>query len=168
MSLRRNHSPATPLQRLVSAPPLPTGSKRILDFPPKRRRPANVAEPIRSSTSGRTKFCRRRILAAHECGRNARERGFRGCGSRKRRRSHRDPGSPDRHSRRVHRHSDTGIHGRSQACQLRPETMAADQDRCDLRRFPGSAGRSAGGQRRPAEALPAGAGRRRLSCDADS
>jgi hypothetical protein len=40
MSLRRTHSLAVAVQRPVSAPPPPTGSKRIPDFPPRRSRGA--------------------------------------------------------------------------------------------------------------------------------
>ena len=40
----------SPVQRPVSAPPPPTGSKRIPDFPPRRSRPASVAGLIHSLT----------------------------------------------------------------------------------------------------------------------
>ena len=76
---------------------------------------------------------RGRVSVANGCGRYHRRRRVRSCRSRKCRSGDRNPGSPPRHHRGLHRYPDAGFHGWVEARPGGQGALAADQDRRNLR-----------------------------------
>src|SRR5450755_3942232 len=81
------------------------------------------------------------------------------------RRGDSNPSSPPCDPRRLHRYSDAGLDERSEARPVRPEPVAADQDRRDVRSSEGWRREFAGRGRLPAEAVSRRPGRRDAARD---